>query len=297
MMRSRTLRRAAALYACLVTLAAAVACGSNPLPPSPTPPPAPVIPPPVTNSAPVVTGITVGATRAEVDQLVNVSATVQDADTPVDTLTYNWTANFGSFVGSGRQVQYRLPKGAVTPVNVLISVEVVERYTDYNQTTGAPFTRENRATATAPSTLRVHDSPAEVSAMAIRFLVDYFGNSAVSPDMCVSDFWDGCRGKQDELNDIVNNRKNFKLLSAQAHVATMSFDPTMTSADLNVFCDFHDISLDSGKEGHSIGGCLVGAVYQQQRWWLCYSNFDPTQTKQFVTMDHFFRMGLIDRRP
>src|SRR5262245_17855378 len=242
MKRSRTLRRLAAMYGCAAAVSLAAACGSNPIQPTP-PPPGPVIPAPVTNTAPVVSGVTVSASRAEVDQLVSVSVGVTDAETPVDTLTYNWTANVGSFVGTGRQVQYRLPKGAVTPVNVTIAVEVVERYTDYNQTTGAPFTRENRVSATAPSTLRVHDSPAEVSTIAVRFLVDYFGNSAISPDMCVSDFWDGCRGKQDELNDIVNNRKNFRLISAQAHVATMSFDPTMTSADLNVYCDFHDVNL------------------------------------------------------
>lgn len=295
-MRSRILLSSALLPACIGMAVLAGGCGSNPIQPSP-PPPAPQIPAPVTNTAPVVTGITIAATRAEVEQLVSVTATVQDAESLVDTLTYNWTATTGTFVGSGRQVQYRLPKGATTPVNVTISLEVVERFTDYNQTTGAAFTRENRASATAPSTLRVHDSHAEVAAIAVRFLVDYFGNSAVSPDMCVSDFWDGCRGKQDEFNDITNNRKNFRLLSSQAHVVDMVFDPGMTSADMNVYCDFHDINLQTGQEGHSIGGCLIGAVYQQQRWWLCYSNFDPKQTKQFVTMDEFFRRGLIDRRP
>ena len=147
---------------------------------------------------------------------------------------------------------------------------------------------------------RVHDSVAEISKMSVKFLVDDFGNSNVAPDACLVDFWDGCPGKGKELSDIKNNRANFLLLGATATVNSVTFNGDRTFADVTVACAFHDRHLPTGLEGTSSGNCLLTAVYQQNRWWLCDSSFSgtcgscasPSMAGRRMTMEEFFMAGI-----
>jgi hypothetical protein len=176
-----------------------VAAGcSTPPPTVPTPPPPPQAPPP--NPAPVVSGISVDVTvRTEVETDVAVSVAVTDGETPVDTLTYQWTATAGTITGSGRSVSWRMAKGAATtPVNVTISVAVLEPYSVLEN--GVIVMRQHRVEASA-APFRVHDSDAEVRGLVLAFLAKFVNNN-VSAAQAVSDFSDSCPGKQDELSDV-----------------------------------------------------------------------------------------------
>jgi hypothetical protein len=249
------------------------ACGG---PSVPTPPPPP--PPPVVNNAPVINAIRVSASRAEVEQDVEVTADVSDAETNPDQLTYEWTATAGTLSGTGRGVHWKLAKGAAqTPLDVTVTLVVIERYTVVQNS--VPATRENRVTQTSEP-IRVHDSEAELTKMSLTFLIDYFGNSNVSPDACLVDFSDSCKGKSEELQDIEHNRQTFVLLSTQAKVSSIWISPDRMSAEVTASCVFHDKEIATGKEATTKGDCLLTAVYERNRWWLCSSNILNGSTQQ-----------------
>jgi hypothetical protein len=259
------------------------ACGGPPAGPTPPPPPPP--PPVVVNTAPVIRSIRVAASRVEVDQDVDVTAEVEDAETNPDQLTYEWTATAGTFTGSGRSVTWRLPKGATeTPVNVTVSLVVVERYTEVANS--LVLTRENRVTQSA-APFRAHDSDAELRQISIEFLVYLFGNSSVTPPACLVDFSDSCQGKQAELQDIENNRRTFVILSAHATVASVSISGDRMSADVIAPCTFRDREIATGREATSTGDCYLTAVYERERWWLCSSSF--LNGSRQVSMFEYFR--------
>jgi hypothetical protein len=243
---------------------------------SPTPPTQPTVPhPPVTNTPPVIQSVTSSVTtRTEVDTDVQVTAQVQDAETPPADLTYLWTANAGQFSGNGPSVTWRLPKGSVaTPVDVTIHLQVVERYQDYDPS-GAPIYRQNTVSADA-APFRVHDSVAEISAMSLHFLIDLFGNYNVSPDACMVDFWDGCSGKDEELSEIEVNRMDFRISGADATVQSVTLNADRTFATVDAPCEFHDVNVATDSPDNPKGDCVLTAVYQDDRWWLCSSDFNP----------------------
>jgi hypothetical protein len=268
-------------------VSAVAACG-GPNTPSPPPPPPP---PPVVNTPPVINAIRVPVSRAEVDQEVEVTADVTDAETPVDQLKYEWSANAGTFSGSGRTVRWKLGKGsAQTPVDVTITLVVVEEYTETQNS--LVVTRENRATQTAPP-FRAHDSEAELTKMSLTFLVDYFGNSSISPDACLVDFSDSCRGKVEELHDIERNRATFVIQSAEATVSNIWISADRMSAEITAACVFHDTEIATGKQGTSKGDCFLTAIYEKDRWWLCSSSFLHPSTAQRLPLRMLFQR---DRR-
>jgi hypothetical protein len=257
----------------LVLLVASLAACDN-ADDSPTAPPGGGNVPPVTNAAPVISAIAVDvADRVEVNQDIDVTAAVTDAETPTASLQFIWTANAGTFTGSGPSVKWRLTKGSVaTPVDVTISLEVVESYADVDSR-GQPITSTNRVKKTA-APFRAHDSVAELSDMTIRFLVDYFGHSDVDADACLVDFWDDCPGRAAEHSDIENNREMLTIQSAEAHVDSVTFDDE-DNADIVAPCRFEDTLKSTGKSGVTRGNCLLTGVYHDGRWWLCDSSFDP----------------------
>src|SRR5512133_2508426 len=73
---------------------------------SPTQP----IPPPPANSAPVIRAVNVTKDQVEAGQDVDATVDVQDAETPIDQLTYEWKADGGTFTGQGRSVKWTSPK-------------------------------------------------------------------------------------------------------------------------------------------------------------------------------------------
>jgi hypothetical protein len=190
------------------------------------------------------------------------------------------------FDGSGRSVRWRLPKGSTqTPVDVTISLTVIERYTEV--VNSLVITREHRVTGAA-SPFRVHDSDAELRKISIEFLVYLFGNSSISPSACLVDFSDSCRGKQDELRDIEHNRNTFVILSAEATVGSVWISGDRLSAEVIAPCAFRDREIATGREGTSRGDCFLTAVYERDRWWLCSSSF--LSGSRQISMRECFRL-------
>jgi len=267
----------------------------TPPPPSVQPPPPPA---PVVNTAPVLSAITASAARAEVNQSIEIKATVTDAETAPDKLTYVWTSDAGEFTGTGAVVTWRLAAGkSPTPLDLKVTLTVVETYDSFD-TAGRPIKAENKVSRTETLT-RVHDSVAELSAMSTRFLVDLFGNSSVKADQCLVDFSDACRGKSDELHDIEHNRSEFLILSATARVSSVVIAADRNTASIDLSCEFRDRHLPTGKEGVSRGTCKLTAVYERNRWWLCSSAFEGScgscavpYARRPMTMREFFLSGI-----
>ena len=230
------------------------------------------------NAPPVITAIKIGATRVEVGDVVAVSADVTDAETPVDQLKYTWKASAGSFTGSGRSVTWSLAKGATTPVDVSFSLTVTETYTESNGSTGV-IPHENTATLSAPTTLRVHDSVAEISKIVFAFLVTYFGDSNVSADAAVVDFIDPCpecpSGKAEERHDVQDNRDRYTFISSTINILSVNVNGARTAADVEAYCAFTSREKSTGITGTAEGICSLTALYLNGRWWLCESHARP----------------------
>jgi hypothetical protein len=224
------------------------------------------------NAAPVVRSVSVSARTVEAGEAVSVSAVVEDADTAPGGLTYEWQASAGVISGGGATVTWRLPPGeTATPTMVAITVTVVEAYAGIGPS-GKLASLEHRVSAQAPS-IRAHDSVAELGRMALTFLVDYFGDSRVSPDACLVDFSDTCPGKADERRDIVNNRQQYVILEAQATIADVRITDRLAFATVAAQCSFRSRDVVTGAVGTVVGDCVLTAIYEADRWWLCTSHF------------------------
>lgn len=207
--------------------------------------------------------------RAEVDQDVTVKAVVGNSSVAVSRLEYVWSAPFGTFVGSGPTVTWRVPKGTETPVDVVPTLTLVESVPDFEA--GLPLAMWQRHTAQDGPVLHVNDTPAELTRLALTFLRDRFGNSDVSPEVCVLDFSDNCRGKESELSDIRISRSQWIVKSATVDVTRIEVAPSMNSAEITTRCIFYDTERQTGRQHYTEADCMLTAVYERPRWFLCDS--------------------------
>ena len=258
----------AALVAAVVAFGFVVgACSGSPT----------VTPPVVTNTPSTIESVVIGP-RAEADVPIQVSATVKDAETPIDQLTYRWSAspNVGTFSGntfSGNQafITWRPPKGQTTPDVYAITLTVTESYTSAGQA------KQN--VVSKSTTVHYNDSPAEVKELGYDFLVRKFGNFDVTPAEAVSNFSDSCPGKADELSNIEFNRAMFHILSASFPTPVASFNSAFTQGTVQGPCMFEDIpgpgQTNAGHREFVNGICFLTTVYDNFRWYLCDSHFLP----------------------
>jgi PKD domain len=274
------MRRIAAgsLVACAVAMIIAACGGSSPM--TPTPPAGGGGGGTVTNTPPQITSITVSDTRVEAGTPVTLTAVVQDTETPVANLTYAWSAPTGTFSGTGAIVTWTPGTDAVTPGDFVVTLTVTERYAS------GTSTLENKVTGTV--TAHVNNSPKELADLSLRFLGN-FANSSVPPATCVSEFSNSCRGKQNELDDITDNRHDFLILASTLRATSVELPPAGTTATVHTFCAFTSRVITH--DPHS-GGCLADPssckfdtvqsvqgdcwttnVYENGRWWLCTSRF------------------------
>jgi hypothetical protein len=288
----------------LAFAAGAVACGSQtPTNPSVTPPvvTTPVDPGPVViNTPPVVGRFTVQGTRknepaafADVTEEVPVSVEVTDAESPISTLTFNWSSSIGTFIGSGASVIWKAPARVDGPTDVTLNLEVVERYTSQGKTI------ENKSTgSTGVST---HDSLMEVTNMARQFLLDFSDSRIQDVAAIMRNFQPGCYGTEDETGQVADNRTNFTIIDSNV-------GPSITSVNFGGVCSFRNKPGDAcarvpvywksvaRRDVYDQFGVLfaragtqteagpamdqVAAMYyrDQRRWRLCDSSFDPDHT-------------------
>jgi hypothetical protein len=290
----RTVRMTTALVSCLnrrvadaallVLFASLVvggaACGS-PSEPSKQP-----SPPPVNNPPPTITSLTVGAARVEAGNDVAVTAVVEDAEVPIDQLTYDWSATpaNGTFSGTGRQVTWKAPF-LQPPSLYTLTLKVTEKYMS------SGVQKENSATASGQ--VHYNDSYREINIISMRFLTELFPNFSVTAQQAVQDFSDSTNRQSDgsvcadekarELTDIANNRINFHILSGTYTNVSINLNGDKTFADVLGTCVFEDIPQEVanpyfGRKERVTGVCHLTAVYEKWNWFLCKSNFAGTGT-------------------
>lgn len=278
------------VLACVVGVLAGCGGGSPPTqptrPPQAAPPPAPPPPPPpAANAAPVIAGITAQGTRrrepanlADAGEEIVVTASVTDAETPIDRLTFEWSSPAGSFAGTGPTVRWRAPQSVPAPVVATLQLRVVDG--------------DQRAERTVA--VRVHDHAREVGDLATLFLRE-FSDDAIGVDAVMRNFLPGCYGTALERSDVEQVRREY------VHVQTR-IDPPQVTVDFDGVCPYENragdacstsfVRWDTRKkndgsrevvEGHD----QVAAVYRQDRWWLCDSRWNG---RRLLGPGAFFRL-------
>jgi len=243
-----------------------------------------------TNPPPTISGITSRSARpgvpnrfADLDETITVTATVIDAETPSDQLKYEWSADSGSFSGTGREVTWRAPAQATTPAVVRLNVAVVETYQTTNSQ-GLPTTAENRVTGSID--IRLHASAKEVRDMSVEFLNE-FSQQRVSPDQMVRNFTDSCQGKRDERDQIRDNQASRTINSYTVEPnprADIAFGGVcrdrgrVGDACVYVPVRWQSTIKSNGKPELAVGTDQLNLVYERDRWWLCDSDFIGTTT-------------------
>lgn len=251
----------------------------------------------VENTPPVISSVTARGARpnepstfADLDEEINVTASVSDAETSLDQLTYEWSADVGTFIGSGPSVKWRAPRILPkTPVDYPLTLSVTEQY----QTTddrGTLVTAENKATGKV--LVHVHNSLKEVSDLTAEFLND-FANSEVSAEAAVRNFSDSrCPdGKAAELNDVRNNRAiyiiNRHTYGFPANVrfnfdGVCPFRSRPGDACIDLTCRWESTVKATGATEIANGTCQLTSVYEpdRDRWQLCWSEFRPAGSLQ-----------------
>lgn len=231
------------------------------------------------------------AGMADLGESLTLSVNVTDAETAPSALSYAWSATAGTFSGDGRSLMWTAPATlATTPQTMTVTLTVVEPYVEV--VNGQPVSREHRITRSRD--IRVHDSAAEVRAMARQFLLD-FSVSSVPVDTVMQNFSTTCGGAQSEREDVEKNRCNYTITDYTVGDGTpvVSFggtcvlDNRVRSADACIVIPVRWVSTTNAGamscpvwEGLAPGSTTVAdgldqvtAVYEGGRWRLCHSDF------------------------
>jgi hypothetical protein len=215
------------------------------------------------NTAPRIVSLTASSGRAEVDGTIQLTAVVQDDETPVDQLTFEWSAPAGSFSGSGTQVTWRAPTGVSTPVAYDLTLTVTEH-------------RGGDTQVSANRRVQVNDSQKEVSDLAKGFLDD-FSDSSKSASYCVRNFSDNCRnGRDEEYGQISANRDVWQILGSDIGKPSVSLNSRRDFANISVPCGWTSKRRADGVVQSGHGNCTLTAVYDQPNWHLCESHYTAT---------------------
>jgi hypothetical protein len=237
------------------------------------------------DTAPTITSITAQGTRpqepknfADLDEEVAVTAVVEDPDTPVDRLTFEWTAEEGTINGSGANVTWRAPTDASTPKSLVLTLKVSDPGS--NATTGTV-------------NVSLHNSRKEVGDLSREFLGD-FSNSSASPSFVVRNFSKSprCEKERDEeFAEVEANRNTYRITSSNIGPATVkiefatrpcSYQPRDGDACASVPSTWDSVCAPgvTCMAGRSQGVDYVTAVFEDSQWKLCASYFQGTGTVQ-----------------
>lgn len=222
---------------------------------------------------PVIQSIVAQGTRSkepaqfsDLNETINITALVTDADTAAASLTYTWSADIGTIAGTGSKVTWQAPGSATTPGKATITLKV----------------SDGGSEVTGTSSVGLHDSTKEIGDMATLFLVN-FSKTEVPVDTVMQDFTPDCPGAAAERQDVVNNRNGFVITSwnVQPPQVTVGFGAgcnTVHGVKQGDGCSYSQVRWDSNKVGggtDSVEGIdQIAAVFLSDRWWLCSSDFD-----------------------
>jgi hypothetical protein len=223
---------------------------------------------------------------ADLNETIDVTAVVEDAETPVDKLTYQWAATAGTVSGTGPLATWTAPGSATTPVDVVITLTVVETYKGPDST-GIPVDKTNTVTSTTKVSL--HNSAREIGDMAYDFMNLFSQSSITSPDAVLHNFTPDCEGYSSERADVTKNRAQVKITAYKGSAATVTlnfggrcpFRSIGGDACAEVPWEWHSLVIDSsssyfGYTDNRGGIDQVTAVYISPRWWLCASDWDES---------------------
>jgi len=118
----------------------------------------------------------------------------------------------------------------------------------------------------------------DVSKISMRFLTELFPTYTVTPQQAVQDFSDNCPGKAEERAEIEVNRRLFRIESGSFAIASIAFDSGKTSGTITGACLFKDTVIATGVREMVAGRCVLDTVYENWKWLLCNSTFQPTGT-------------------
>lgn len=267
---------------CVLALAAACGGGGSTLLPPTGPTTLPVVPPqpsgpipPPPNAPPRITTLYALNSRVEADEFAELIADVQDTEASSDELTYEWSSDkgTGTFVGTGRRVRWQAPHLRPTPDPYVLTLTVTENYEERGET------KQHKVSAS--TTVHYNDSFREVSTLTTTFLNE-FATYEVSPEACVRHFTDSCPEKFEELSEIRDNRRNYRVRSGTASLQSITFNRERTNATAVLSCRFvstvvipQSPGVKAGQTETANGTCTITAVYEpaQWKWFLCDSKY------------------------
>jgi hypothetical protein len=230
------------------------------------------------DTAPVITSVTAQGTRpnepknfADLDEEIAVAAVVEDPDTAADRLTFEWTAEAGTFSGTGANVTWKAPSDVSTPKAVVLNLKVSDP-------------GSNSTTATV--TVSLHNSVKEVGDLSRQFLLD-FSDSKNTAAFVVRNFTKSPRCEADrdeEFNEIDVNRSTYRITSSNIGPAAVkvefasrpcSYLPRDGDACASVPSTWDSVCAPGATctPGRSQGIDYVTAVYEGSDWKLCASYF------------------------
>jgi hypothetical protein len=283
--------RVRAVFAAVAVIAI-VSCGGS-TPPTQPPPSGgnrPTNSDPPANTKPTIDSISAQGRRAkqpprfaDVRESIDVSATVRDPETPVDELTYQWTATLGTFNGTGRTVTWTAPDTIDNSTVVTLTLKVIENFGHPGQ--AKIFSHDTTSTVTVV----LHDSTKEVGDMSVRFLTE-FSKPQTNKDwrdvmrdfkreVCPvpSEYDDERRSVEDHIANYVMN--SYSIGSAGVVVSFGGMCPFNLPGDA---CSSARVMWSSTgpKGGTTRGTNHLSAVYSStdQRWWLCSSRYAEDTT-------------------
>jgi hypothetical protein len=209
---------------------------------------------------------------ATLGETVNVTATVTDAETPVNQLTYEWSSTVGgTFGGNAATTTWTAPATLVgtTPVNAMLTLTVTER---------VDATRNNRVTAT--TVVDLHNSAKEVGDLARQFLLDFSRQLPV--DMVMRNFTSTCPEAAQEREQVAASNAGFQITEYR-------IDDAVTTVPFIGACPFRNVRGDAcaqvpvswtarnkstGVIGTNSGIDHVTALLENGAWKLCASDYD-----------------------
>ena len=206
---------------------------------------------------------------ADYGETIQITLVIEDAESPVAQLSYQWQqACDGTFIGTGPQVDWTAPSGLTLPSTCAIQVTV----------TDGPHV------VTRSITVRLHNSIAEVGALALEFLEE-FANSTIPAETTVRNFSNSCDGKAAELKDVTNNRAT-RFINSHIYGTpnvTVAFGGVCRSKTADA-CVITTVEWQStvlsppapppARQETVKGISTISGVYRDSRWWLCESSFD-----------------------
>jgi hypothetical protein len=239
------------------------------------------------NAPPVISLIrTVGprvnqpASFADIGDSVAVIATVTDATTPINQLTYAWTASTGTITGATSSATWVAPSTlATSPTTVTIQLTATETFTENSIT--------HRQSTSSTVAVFLHDSNKELLDMSVDFL-QLFSQQAPY-EAVLHNFVQSCYGAHgyaDEKGDIEHNQATFTQLPTwvltRLPPVTLNFggscslptrEPVLGDACARVHAHWDVQPKAGGPVEHANGVDQLTAMLENNQWRLCDSSF------------------------